>query len=263
MRSLKDLFDLEGRVALISGGAGHIGRASAEALLELGARVALLDSSESACSEASGSLEPLGSVTTYVADVARESDVRRVVADLMSRESRLDVVIHAAAFVGTTTVAGWAEPFEKQSAAAFDAAMRVNVTAAFILAQSAAAALKTSGGSIVLFSSIYGLVGPDLRLYEGTAMQNPIGYGASKGALLQLSRSLATTMAPVRVNAISPGGLFRGQDPHFVDRYEARTPLGRMATEEDVKGAVAYLSSGASAYVTGQNLVLDGGWTAW
>jgi NAD(P)-dependent dehydrogenase (short-subunit alcohol dehydrogenase family) len=112
--------------------------------------------------------------------------------------------------------------------------------------------------------SIYGMVGPKWDLYEGTSMGNPAAYGASKGGLLQLTRYLATTMAPsVRVNMITPGGIFREQPQAFVHRYEAGVPLGRMASEEDLKGAVAYLASDLSAYMTGQNLVVDGGWTVW
>ena len=126
-------------------------------------------------------------------------------------------------------------------------------------------ALRASGhGSIIHISSLYGVVGPDMRLYEDTAMGNPAAYGASKGGLIQLNRWLSTVLAPeIRVNAISPGGLWRGQPEAFVGRYVARTPLGRMGTEEDFKGAAAFLASDASAYITGQNLVVDGGFTAW
>ena len=125
--------------------------------------------------------------------------------------------------------------------------------------------LAASGhGTVIFFASIYGSVGLDMRLYEGTEMQSPAGYPASKGGLLPLMRYLATVLAPeVRVNAISPGGVWRGQTEAFHQRYVARTPLGRMATEEDLKGAVAYLASDLSAYGTGQNLSVDGGWTAW
>ena len=113
-------------------------------------------------------------------------------------------------------------------------------------------------------ASIYGLVGPDLRLYEGTAMGNPAAYAASKAGIVQFTRWLATTLAPsVRANAITPGGIERGQAQSFHERYCQRTPLGRMATEDDFRGAIAYLASDASSYMTGQNLVIDGGWTAW
>jgi len=162
-------------------------------------------------------------------------------------------------------VAGWSEPFEQQTVAAWEAALRVNLTSAFVLVQEAQKSLLTSGhGSIILFSSIYGIVGPDMELYSGTTMANPVGYGASKGGLLQLTRYFATILAPrVRVNAISPGGVWRNQPEEFRKRYETRTPLRRMAYEEDLKGSIMFLASDLSAYVTGQNLVVDGGWTAW
>ena len=112
--------------------------------------------------------------------------------------------------------------------------------------------------------SIYGTYGPDWGLYRQTRMGNPAAYAASKGGLLQLTRWLATTLAPqIRVNSISPGGIYRKQPKAFVNRYNARTPLARLATEDDVRGAVAYLASDLSRYVTGQNLSVDGGWGVW
>jgi len=141
----------------------------------------------------------------------------------------------------------------------------VNLVSAFVLVQAARDALVASGrGSVILFGSIYGVVGPDPALYGGTDMVNPVAYGASKGGVIQLMRYLATTLAPtVRVNAISPGGIAREQPAVFRERYESRTPLARMGSEEDIKGAVVYLAGDLSAYVTGHNLVVDGGWTAW
>jgi NAD(P)-dependent dehydrogenase (short-subunit alcohol dehydrogenase family) len=123
---------------------------------------------------------------------------------------------------------------------------------------------KNGNGSIINISSIYGTSGPVHSMYKGTEMGNPAAYSASKGGLIQLTRWLATTIAPdVRVNSISPGGVFRNQPKQFVDRYEKRTPLGRMATEEDFKGIIAYLASDLSKYVTGQNIDVDGGWGVW
>ena len=119
-------------------------------------------------------------------------------------------------------------------------------------------------GKIVNVSSIYGMCGPDYSLYEGTKMGNPAAYAASKGGLIQLSRWMATTLAPdIRVNTISPGGVFRNQPKEFIKRYETKTPLGRMATEEDLKGAIIFLASNLSSYVTGHNLIVDGGWSSW
>ena len=160
---------------------------------------------------------------------------------------------------------GWGVPFEEQTLDAWNAAIALNLSVPFRLAQLARAALASSGrGCIINVASIYGVVGPQWSLYEGTTMPNPAGYGATKGGLVQLTRYLATAMAPaVRVNCISPGGVSRNQADAFRTRYEARTPLARMGTEEDFKGAFAYLASDAAAYVTGHNLLVDGGWTAW
>ncbi|MBL8490125.1 MAG: SDR family oxidoreductase, partial [Rhodocyclaceae bacterium] len=147
------------------------------------------------------------------------------------------------------------------------AGMRVNLTAAVVLVQEMRQALAASGhGSVILVSSIYGVVGSDAAVYAGTQMNadRVLSYSASKGGLLQLMRHFSTLLAPaVRVNAISPGGIERGQPEAFRRQYAERTPLKRMGTEEDMKGAVAFLASDLSAYVTGQNLMVDGGWTAW
>ena len=117
---------------------------------------------------------------------------------------------------------------------------------------------------IINLSSIYGILGPDYSLYKGTNMGNPAAYAASKGGVIQLTRWLSTTLSPkVRVNAISLGGVLRGQPEKFVRRYNTGTPLGRMATEEDFKGVIAYLASDLSKYMTGQNLVIDGGRSIW
>lgn len=267
MRPLGELMDLSGRTALVTGGGGHIGAALAEALLEQGASVVLHDLEPASCSTAAEAFRARGfeRVDWVAADLTHEEETRGIVRSVCKRQGRLDILIHCAAFVGTTEAPGWTEPLERQSVEAWDAAMRVNVTAAFVLVQEAATALKATGrGAVVLVSSIYGMNGPDLRLYEGTSMQHPAAYGASKAGLLQLTRYFATVLAPsVRVNSLTPGGVWRNQPGAFLERYKARTPLRRMAVEEDFKGAVAFLASDLSAYVTGTNLVVDGGWTAW
>lgn len=266
MKSVADLIALNGRRAFVSGGAGHVASAAEEALVELGATVAVVDREEVACRERADSLNRTRAEAAFPlpCDLADPEAVREAVRAAVSRMGGLDVVIHCAAFTGTSAHPGWAAPFAEQSVDAWNAAIAVDLTAAFVLAQSASTALTASGhGTICLLSSIYGMVGPVFGVYEGTNMANPAAYGADKGGIIQLTRYLAAVLAPaVRVNCISPGGISRAQPLAFVTRYKARTLLGRMATEEDLKGAVAYLVSDLSAYVTGHNLVVDGGWTA-
>ncbi|MEW5726373.1 MAG: SDR family oxidoreductase [Pseudomonadota bacterium] len=266
MTALRHLMTLDGRVAAITGGAGHIGRAMADALAELGAKVALVDVVPAVESAAEDLSAKHGTRSAgFIADLADEARVRALPTEIEAHLGGLDILIHNAGFVGTSGLKGWVCPFEEQSAETWRQAMEVNLTAPFVLTQAALPQLRRSGrGSVIMVSSIYGLVGPDLGLYEGTAMGNPAAYAASKGGMMQMTRWLATVLAPaVRVNAIVPGGVARNQPEPFVSRYVARTPLRRMATEDDFKGAAAYLASDMSAYVTGQALVVDGGWTAW
>jgi len=183
----------------------------------------------------------------------------------VERLGACDVLVNNAAFTGTSGVPGYAVPFEDQTDDAFELALRLNLTVPFSLTRRLLPLLRRTGhGSVVNVSSIYGLVGPNMGLYAGTVMGNPAAYGASKGGIAQLTRYLATVLAPdVRCNAFAPGGIARGQAEEFVERYEGLTPLRRMATEDDFRGVVRWLASDESAYVTGQVIAVDGGWTAW
>ncbi len=267
MRPIAELMNLRGRTALVTGGAGHIGRAICDTLAELGAAVAVLDCEGEACPKVASQIAQAHNVKTIAlpADLTDEAAVREVPGRVVDKLGSLDILVHCAALVGTSGLPGWAVPFSEQSADTWRKALEVNLTSAFVLTQAAAESLAASGrGAIIHIGSIYGVVGPDFGLYAGTKLGNPAAYAASKGGLLQFTRWLATALAPrVRVNMLTPGGVERGQDATFRERYVARTPLARMATEEDFKGAVAYLASDLSAYVTGQNLIVDGGWTTW
>lgn len=265
MASLQDLMTLNGRVAAITGGAGHIGRAMADALAELGAAVAVIDVARAADTAADLAARHGVPAAGFTVDLADDAQVAALPGQVAQALGGLDILIHCAAFVGTSGLTGWVVPFEEQSVDTWRKAMDVNLTAPFALTQAALPWLRQTGrGSVIMVSSIYGLVGPDMRLYDGTGMGNPAAYATSKGGMLQFTRWLSTVLAPdVRVNAIVPGGVARGQPEVFVERYKARTPLARMAVEDDFKGATAYLASDLSAYVTGQVLSVDGGWTAW
>jgi len=259
--------NLNGRVALITGGAGHIGSVLCEALAELGASIVVLDSQGQSCTEVAARLHDQYGVETLplMTDLSEEAQIRSVPELVLNRFQQLDILVNCAALAGTSGREGCAVPFATQSAATWRLVLEVNLIAPFLLTQIFAEALAASGdGSVINIGSIYGMVGPEMSLYENTKMGNPAAYAASKAGLLQLTRWLATVMAPrVRVNAVTLGGVWRGQSQSFSSRYVARTPLERMATEEDMKGAVAYLASDLSSYVTGHNLVVDGGWTTW
>lgn len=267
MTTLKDLISLKGRRALITGATGGLGRVMADSLAELGADLVLVDRPGADLASLEQELRSRWSIQTR----ALQSDLevegqRRVMIEAVRADGRgLNILINNAAFVGTSNLQGWIVPFEEQTVDTWRRALEVNLTAAFHLCQAFTPELRGSeGGNIINIASIYGEYGPDWHLYEGTSMGNPAAYAASKGGLIQLTRWLATTVGPrVRVNAISPGGVLRNQPQVFVQRYVARTPLARMATEEDFRGAIAFLASDLSRYVTGQNLMVDGGWGAW
>lgn len=265
MRDLRTLMDMTGRRALITGGAGHLGRTMADSLAELGAEVLLVDVAGTSLQTVAEEIaERRGTTATALVCDLEDAEARAALVEEIA-PGGLSVLINNAAFVGTSGLTGWAEPFAGQSVETWRRALEINLTAGFHLCQLFTPVLRTGpGGSIINIASIYGQWGPDYALYEGTAMANPAAYGASKGGLIQLTRWLSTTLAPqVRANVISPGGVAREQPESFVESYSARTPLQRMATEEDFRGAVAYLASDLSAYVTGQILAVDGGWGAW
>ena len=258
---------LEGRVALVTGGGGYVGSAICEALAELGASIVVLDVDRDRCNATAGRVGDTYHVETLplVVDLAQSEELSTVPPSVLGRFGRLDILVNCAALVGTSKLKGWAVPFAEQDTDTWRRALEVNLTAPFALVQACSEALEVSGSaSVVNIGSIYGMVGPHMALYEGADMGNPAAYAASKGGLLQLTRWLATVLAPkVRVNCVTAGGIRRGQPEPFHSRYVAHTPLQRMATEEDLKGAVAYLSGDLSSYVTGHNLVVDGGWTVW
>jgi NAD(P)-dependent dehydrogenase (short-subunit alcohol dehydrogenase family) len=267
MRKIAELQSLTGRKALVTGGAGHVALAVEETLMELGADLMISDKDVSTCRQRAEYLTSLGNSRVLVSecDLTDPDAVRSTIRQVPAQLGGLDILVHCAAMVAASRKTGWSVPFDQQTVDAWEAEIRIELTAAFVMAQEARASLEATGrGSVIFFGSIYGFCGPDLRLYEGTEMGNPLGYGVAKGGVIQMTRYLATMLAPrVRVNVISPGGVSRNQPTEFVDRYSDRTPMGRMATEEDLKGAVAYLASDMSTYVTGQNLIVDGGWGSW
>jgi NAD(P)-dependent dehydrogenase (short-subunit alcohol dehydrogenase family) len=264
MTILNQLSSLNGRRALITGAAGGLGKVFAETLASLGADLILVDLANTQLKEFAAELEIQWNVNvqTIECDLEVQDQRNQLIAEVLASGSELGILVNNAALVGTSDLVGWAVPFEKQSIDTWRRAIEVNLTAVFDLCQGLTPLLNaTQNASIINIASIYGLNAPDWSLYEGTSLGNPAAYGVSKGGLIQLTRWLSTTLAPnIRVNAISPGGIFRNQPEEFVERYSSRTPLKRMATESDFRGAIAFLATDMSRYVTGQVISVDGGW---
>jgi NAD(P)-dependent dehydrogenase (short-subunit alcohol dehydrogenase family) len=267
MTNFRELSNMHGRIALVTGASGHLGKVFANCLAELGADIILVDKPGSDLRSISIELEEKWNVLvrSYECDLENQNRRDELINQVLNTEIKLNVLVNNAAFVGTSELEGWNVPFKEQSSETWRRAFEVNLLAAFDLAKGLMPLLeKSSGANIVNVASIYGLYGPDWSMYEGTNYANPAAYSVSKGGIIQLTRWLATTIAPnVRVNALSPGGISRNQTKDFTSRYEKRVPLQRMASESDFIGALAFLSSDLSCYVTGQVIQVDGGWGVW
>ncbi len=266
MKKVFDLISLRGRTVLITGAAGSLGQEIANTVAELGGDLLLVDRPGEDYSSIVKNIQDNWDVSVSCFNFDLESEFeRKKLIDEVNSYGQIDVLFNNAAFVGDSQLDGWSTEFENQTVETWRRAFEVNLTAPFDLSKGLFPNLQNSAnGSIINIASIYGINAPDYSLYKDTDMGNPAAYSASKGGLIQFTKWLATTLAPnIRVNAISPGGIYRAQSRIFVDRYESRTPLKRMAKEEDFKGAIAYLSTDLSEYVTGQNIVIDGGWGLW
>ena len=267
-------FSLAGRVAVVTGAAGLLGRQHCRALADAGAAVVATDIDEGACRSVVAELEGTGRRGVYgiAADITDPASLAQLRDATLRIGDRIDVLVNNAANndkVGDG--AGDVMRFENYPVEAFRRSLEVNVTGTFLACQVLGTEMTRRGqGSIINIASTYGLVGPDQRIYrraDGTQgfWKSPV-YPTSKGAVLAFTRFLATAWADrgIRVNSLSPGGVGQdGQDATFVANYSARTPLGRMAAANEMRGAILFLASDASSYMTGSNLVVDGGWTAW
>jgi NAD(P)-dependent dehydrogenase (short-subunit alcohol dehydrogenase family) len=260
------LFDLEGRIIVVTGGLGQLGRQFCETLLARGARVARLDRAVT-----QEGLAPDGSLHLR-ADVTSRASLESALFAVKKQWDVPDGLVNNAALDSPPNApAEETGPFETYPEESWDRVMEVNAKGVFLCCQVFGGAMAVAGsGSVVNIASTYGLVSPDQRIYEyraesGPPFTKPVAYAASKASLLNLTRYLATYWARkgVRVNTLSFGGVFNHQDERFLKGYEARVPLGRMAKANEYNGAIVFLLSGASSYMTGSNLVVDGGFTAW
>jgi NAD(P)-dependent dehydrogenase (short-subunit alcohol dehydrogenase family) len=261
--------DLTGQVALVTGGAGILGRRFCAALTGAGAQVAVVDLLGAAADEVAAGIGP--GAAGFACDVSDPDSVKACVAAIMARFGRIDVLVNNAA-TKTADMRAFFEPFETYSLDTWREVMGVNIDGMFLMAQAVGREMLASGrgGRVIQTASIYGLVGADSRIYEGSdylggPINTPAVYAASKAAVVGLTRWLATWWGDkgIRVNCLVPGGVSSGQNSVFSDRYSERVPLGRMAQAEEMAAPLLFLASDASSYITGQILAVDGGWTAW
>jgi len=266
-RHTLNLFNLTGARALVTGGAGLLGPVFGQALADAGATVVLIDKNADGLARSAATIE---GATPLVLDITDEAAVETAVA----KHGRIDILINAAAVnpkfeadsSGTARDDGAFTSYPLEN---WQRSMDVNLTGAFLMTRAACRSMEKSGcGTIVNIASHYGLRGPDQRIYrDADGNQNffkPVDYSVTKAGILGFTRAVATYYrgTSIRVNALTPGGAINGHDAAFVEQYAARTVLGRMAEPDEYRGAILFLCSEASSYMTGANLIVDGGWTA-
>jgi NAD(P)-dependent dehydrogenase (short-subunit alcohol dehydrogenase family) len=252
-----NLFSCKDKVALVTGGLGLIGKEIVRGLNDFGASVCVADIDERQMK----GLENLAAVNFQHFDITSEDSIRQALAAVIGQFKKIDILVNCA----YPRTSDWGVKCEDVSYDSWKMNVNNHLGGYFLCCQKVAAQMKLQeGGSIINLASIYGVIAPDFSIYEGSTMTNPVAYSAIKGGVIAFSKYMATYYAKdhIRVNCISPGGVFDNQANSFVEKYAAKTPLGRMASQKDIVGAVLYLASDASSYVTGHNLLVDGGWTA-
>ena len=274
---MTDLFDLTGQVAIITGGAGMLGVQHAAVVAGAGGHVVIADLSEETVGSSAREIADRFRVDALGvrADVTVKTDVDAMVAAAMRRFGRIDILINNAALTvkGGSARDDYFARFEEYPLDLWEQALRVNLTGAFLCCQAVGRIMVSQrSGAILNVASDVGTVSPDHRVYEGVVhhrtgkpFNTPVAYATTKAALINFTRYLATYWAPsgIRVNCLSPGGVYDGHDAQFVRNLVERIPLGRMARPDEYQGAVLFLVSAASSYMTGANLIVDGGRTAW
>jgi NAD(P)-dependent dehydrogenase (short-subunit alcohol dehydrogenase family) len=262
------LFDLSGRTAIVTGGGGILGRYFCQALAAFGANVVVVDREVKAAQAVADDLP--GKPLALSIDVTNEAAVAEMVAQVHTHYGRIDI-LHNNAATKPAELARFFDPVETFDMSVWNEVMRVNLDAMFIVAKHVGGYMAAKGkGSIIQTASIYGVTGPDQRIYKGSEylgheINTPAVYSASKAGVIGLTRYLCTYWATkgVRVNTLTPGGVESGQNDTFKQNYAARIPMGRMAQADEMVGALVFLASDASSYITGQNIIIDGGLTAW
>ena len=269
MAESRDLFDLSGKTAVVTGAAGQLGGQYVRALLDAGARVAALDINLDNPKSDLGSIDSVNLIKCEC-DVTEKSALRKTLQLIRKKFDTPSILINNAAVDSPPGAGGDATgPFENYPETSWDQVMEANLKGVYLCCQVFGSAMAESveNGSIINISSVYGLVSPDQRIYQYQTppFTKPVAYSVSKSGVLNLTRYLATYWAEkgIRVNTLTLGGVFNDQDESFLKNYRSKVPLGRMAEAGEYNGAILFLASDASSYMTGSNLVIDGGYTSW
>jgi len=267
---INKLFNLKNKTVILTGSAGRLGTRFAHVLSSAGANVVLIDlENEKNKKLESELIRKYGTrPTSFNVDITNQADMKKLTNRVMSKYKKIDVLINNAHFVPREHPERDA-PFEKYPIELWDQTIAINLRGLLVCCQEIGKVMsKQNNGVIVNISSIYGIVGADQRIYGKTRLNSPPFYAATKGAMVNFTRYLAAYWhrKNIRVNTLTLGGVFDKKlhrDAKFVEKYSEKTILGRMARKEDYDGALLFLASDASSYVTGANLIVDGGWTAW
>tara|TARA_B110001450_G_scaffold250451_1_gene269131 strand:- start:1405 stop:2157 length:753 start_codon:yes stop_codon:yes gene_type:complete len=245
----QNIINLKNKICLVTGSNGYIGKIICEKLLKLGAKVIHTDIKKNKIKSKNSFF--------FKADLTSKKEIGILVEKINKKFNKIDILINNAGYVGTSSLKN------DNKFSYNEEYVKLNLNNTILLTESIIPSLKRSkNGSIINICSIYSFLGYDYNLYKGTQMKSPLGYGVSKAGLKHYSKMLSTSLAPkIRVNSISPGGIFRDQPISFVKKYLLKTPLNRMGNEKDVANAVIFFSSDLSSYITGQNLVVDGGYS--
>jgi len=257
-----NLFDVKNKIAVVTGGLGTLGTEYAKTFLDYGAKVAVIDKVAPKKNHNLNSYLQTGNIFFITTDITKKNEVKSALDLIKKKWGVPEILINNAAIDFPPQKSG--EKFETYSSRIWQEVLDVNVTGVFFCCQIFGGAMaKTKKGSIINISSTYGVLSPNQNIY--TNFIKPASYGVSKSGVLNLTKYLATYWAKdgVRVNSLSLGGVFNDQPKDFVKKYSKLTPLGRMARKEEYNGAILFLASEASSYMTGSNLIIDGGWTAW
>jgi NAD(P)-dependent dehydrogenase (short-subunit alcohol dehydrogenase family) len=263
---MRDKFDVKDKVIVISGSSGVMGQQYAEGLAQLGANLVLVDKKidKSKLFVKNFSKEFKNKHIVIKTDLTSRSSIKSMVSKIIKKFGRIDVFINNAAFQEGKNER--CVPFEQLSMQSWNNVLSVNLTGTMMCCQEIGKIMKKQhSGSIINISSIYGLIGADQRIYGKSGLNSSVSYAATKGAIINMTRYLAAYWqnTGIRVNSLSLGGVKNNQDPEFIKQYSKKTMIGRMGYKEEFVGAIIFLSSNASSYMTGSNLIIDGGWTAW